>query len=645
MPDKYYRDAQRLGQKEQRACTTKGISPYLPVLDDIISPERSSRFSDMGIINVPAEFIVGTRTAGRTAAFARNFMPLLDPRTEFAIKWERLCTAHLKEGIRDPVKVYEYMNRYYVEEGNKRASVLKFFGAVHIQAEVIRVMPEDRTTKEAEIYMEYLDFYKISKVNYLEFTKKGSYKELQRLLGKAPKEEWDDNLRNRFSSVYYYFRQAYESKGGKKLNITVGDALLAYIRVYGYPSLGSQTGTEIKRSVMKVWEEITLQEQEQTIEVKLHPEEEKKPTVLKKVLPSIVTKPRKTKVAFLYDKTPELSGWTMGHEMGRRRVQLVLDDVIETTPYFNAMENPEEVIEGAIADGNSIIFTTSPVLLPVSLRAAVEHPECTILNCSLNTSHRYVRTYYARMYEPKFIVGAIAGTLTKSGRVGYICDYPIYGQIAGINAFAQGVQMVNPGAKVYLEWSSVGGAEAAMQRLLDQDVHLISAQDFSKLNVWKHASFGLSYVKDGQQSMLAVPIWRWGTYYETMLRRIMDKTAKEEYEESDKALNYYWGMSADVVDVECTDKLPDSAKKLARFLKHGIRSGSCVPFYGPLKTQDGGIIDGPGHQLELEQIINMNELMDNVIGKIPAYKELSDTGKSTVKAVGVDKVVKEEEEE
>ena len=58
---------------------------------------------------------------------------------------------------------------------------------------------------------------------------------------------------------------------------------------------------------------------------------------------------------------------------------------------------------------------------------------------------------YARAYEAKFVTGAVAGAMAKDGRIGYICDYPIYGMIAGINAFALGAQMVNPDAKVYLE--------------------------------------------------------------------------------------------------------------------------------------------------------------------------------------------------
>ena len=67
--------------------------------------------------------------------------------------------------------------------------------------------------------------------------------------------------------------------------------------------------------------------------------------------------------------------------------------------------------------------------------------------------------------------------MAAENKVGYICDYPIYGQIAGVNAFALGVQMVNPRAKVYLEWSCIDGVETAVNRLKDKGISIISSQD------------------------------------------------------------------------------------------------------------------------------------------------------------------------
>ena len=636
MPTLYYKEAQRQAQKEFRACTSRGEYPYLPVLEDFVPADRLSRGNDFGTVQIPLEFVVGTLTGGRTNAFARNFMPLLDESSEFALKWQALCQSHVEEGIRDPIKVYEYLNRYYVEEGNKRVSVLKFFGADTAYAHVIRVWPERNGSKESQLYYEYADFERFSRVNYLEFTKPGSFTRLQQLLGKGPEERWTDEERSGFSTAYYYFRQAYEASGGKKLTSTVGDAMLAFIQVYGYQALHGKTLAETKKLVAKVWEEITLQQEEVPIDVKLDPED-KKPNLLTKVLS--VGEKKEMRVAFIHDKTPADSGWTKGHEQGRKHVQRVFGDDIQTSVYFNAMESdPLGVIERAVADGNTVIFTTSPRLLPASLRAAVEHPKVTILNCSLNKSHRYIRTYYARMYEAKFIIGAIAGALAGSDSVGYLCDYPIYGQIAGINAFALGVQMVNPRAKVYLEWSTVGGPGDAIRRLIGRGIRLISSQDLTKQGDESWDSFGLSLLTEGKRVVLAAPVWQWGNYYESMLRRIRDKSFQAEYEESAKALNYYWGMSAGAVELRCSEKVPPSTRKLAQLLQNSIRADLCRPFRGKLYAQDGRVMDG---DLSAEQIISMDWLVENVEGSIPAYDQLTDMGKATVDMVGVEPASKD----
>ena len=629
MPDTYYREALRLGQKEYRACVTRGVSPCLPVLDDFVPEKRSMSGIDLGIVKIPTEFIAGTKTRGRVNSFAPNFMPLLDANSEFADKWQRLCDAHLKEGIREPIKAYEYMNRFYVEEGNKRVSVLKFFEAPEITGQVIRVLPE--RSPETALYFEFVDHYKLSGVNFIEFSKPGGFAALQRLVGKAPQEVWSEEERKGFATAYHFFRQAYESLGGSKLHSTVGDAMLAYMEVYGYPSLRGRSAHEIKASVVRVWEEIALQQEEPPIDLKLTPRE-KKPGILTKVLTG---EPKRTKVAFVHDGDPETSAWTRGHERGREYVQRVMDAQISSTAYFGAMAgDPGEVIERAVREGNTVVFTTSPRLLTASLRAAVEHPEVTVFNCSLNTSHRYIRTYYARMYEVKFIIGAIAGAMAGCDPVGYMADYPIYGQIAGINAFAQGVQMVNPRTKVHLEWSAVGGADAALGRLTDRGIRLISSQDLVRAGEESASIQGLSLISESGRVNLATPLWQWGSYYEQLLRLVRSRSVQTEYTESSRALNYYWGLSAGVVGLRVSDALPPAIRKMSELLKNAICAGICEPFRGPLYAQDGRVLE-PDTALTPGQIVDMDYLAENVSGRIPDYDELTPLGKATVDMVGV----------
>ena len=134
-----YNVALKLGQKYMKNAILHGEYPYPLVLDEIVQESAVAGYSDLGVINIPTDHIVGTKSAGRINAFAGNFMPLLEPGTEFAAKWISLCEANLsEEGIRDPIQCYEFLGRFYVQEGNKRLSVLKSYLSPRISAHVTR---------------------------------------------------------------------------------------------------------------------------------------------------------------------------------------------------------------------------------------------------------------------------------------------------------------------------------------------------------------------------------------------------------------------------------------------------------------------------------------------------------------------------
>ena len=101
-----YSNARRLGLKAYRQDMSAGRHPYLKVLDELLPFAGTAGETDLGLIEIPIEQIVGTKTSGRTKAFAGNFMPLLNESSEFAAKWSALYRSHLAEGIREPVLTY-----------------------------------------------------------------------------------------------------------------------------------------------------------------------------------------------------------------------------------------------------------------------------------------------------------------------------------------------------------------------------------------------------------------------------------------------------------------------------------------------------------------------------------------------------------
>ena len=177
----------------------------------------------------------------------------------------------------------------------------------------------------------------------------------------------------------------------------------------------NKTVNELKTLIGKAWEEFKLQETDQEIDLKMAPTAEKKP-LLNKLLPLST---QKLKIAFIYEKTPTSSAWTYAHELGRLHLEQTFPDEVETLCFSNiTVGTVDEVINLAIMKGCNIIFTTTPAFVQASVKAAIANPQVRILNCSLNTSHRYIRTYYARMHEAKFLMGAIAGAMAVTSQQG-----------------------------------------------------------------------------------------------------------------------------------------------------------------------------------------------------------------------------------
>lgn len=616
-----YVKAQKMGLKAYKAAVSEGRPPYLPVLDEILSQAELEREVPLGTIEIPLNQVVGTSTAGRTQAFGPNFMPLLEPGTEFSYKWSALYDAQMNEGIRDAIKVYEYMNRYYVLEGNKRVSVLKYVNSPTILADVTRKVPKRSDDPANRIYYEYMDFYELTRIDYVLFSKTGRYRKLLTAVGKNQEEVWTEEERRQFSAFYTNFERAFtEIKGQRIAHVTCGDALLLYLALYPYDQYRDDSETAVREKLAKMKTEIALFGEDDSVELSMNPVEKKNTAgiVINKIIPQ-----KRRRVAFVYSEELKNSSWMYGHEQGRLHLNEVFSDAIETRVFMAdaAGEHTEELLKSICKAGYDIIFTVNPRMMKACLKAAVEYPDVIILNCALNSPHNSVRAYYARMYEAQFLTGMAAGAMCTNDKVGFVAEYPLFGVAAGINAFALGAKMVNPYVKVHLVWSTVKDFNVP-QYFWDEEISCIFEQDVvAPRDDIGH--FGLYQYIDSQKTELVTPIYQWGVFYEKIIRRILKGSWKAE-ESPEKALNYWWGLSANVIDVICSDTLPAGTAKLVELTKQNISSGLLHPFAGPLIQQGGKVHYHPSEAMKPEDIMRMDWLVDNVVGHIPTVDELRD---------------------
>ena len=616
-----YKSALRAGQRAYRACVARGQSPYLAVLDDILVNVNIVAQEPLGLVEIPAESIVGTKTSGRHTAFAPNFMPLLEPDTEFAGKWSNLCDAHLDEGIHTPIIAYEFLNKFYVQEGNKRVSVLKYFDAVRIAGTVTRLVPERNDSLENRIYYEFLDFYKLSKVNDVHFSRLGGYAKLQTLVCKASGESWTDDDRLSFSSFYTMFRQQFLALGGGGLNLTAGDAMLVYLSVYRYADACESTPSQMKQNLEKLWDEVKVLTEPQAVALSLEPKQGPGEPLLAKL--NIFTKPSELKVVFLHEHNAENSAWVRAHDKGIEALQQAFPDRVFITRKENIEPevDAEQVLEDVVHDNADVVFTSSARMHTACLKVAAQHPKTRILNCSLNAPHPLVRTYYPRTYEVTYLLGLLAGVLTKTERVGYVAANPVYGIPAAVNAFAQGLKTVRPEAKIVLRWACLPDEKHPLDFSDRPDVDIFYARD-SREPAGTHRDYGLCRrLPDGSLKPLGLPVWRWDTFYVEIIRSIFDG-AWDNDAAGARAVNYWWGMRSGAEEIVYDADLPAGTLQLLDLMEKLLSEDDLRIFPEDLYAQGHELHSPAAAAYTPKELMEMDWLDECVEGALPHYDEL-----------------------
>ena len=638
-----YNAAYKLGQKYYKAALNRGSYPYPQVLDELLNENQSAGRMELGLVDIPSDLIVGTVSAGRRAAFAGNFMPLLGPESEFGIKWIALCEAHLgDEGIRDPIRCCEYLGRFYVSEGNKRVSVLKSYDAPTIPGFVTRILPLYSDDPDIRLYYEFLHFFPRCSLYQIRFSQFGSYEKLQKSMGFEEDHVWTTEEKRAFLAVLTRFQTFYSKLGGNQLSGTVSDALLACLQVFSFAELRAMSSEEMTKALEGLWKDVKSPALPRSIALSTAPEEADQGIFS---LVKGITRPDHLQIAFVYGNDPEVSAWTRSHIQGESALRQELGSKIGIKKYWALKHDYLQAMENAVADGSDLIFATTPQMIGACRKIAAMNPKIRVLNCALSKPYMGLRTYYSRSYEAKFITGAIAGAMAKKDRIGYIANYPIVGVPADINAFALGAQMTNPRARIELLWSSETDDPRSILR--ERGISVISNRDATdpKQSSWA-LDFGTNLLQeDGALMPLATPRWDWGRFYVQVVKSVFngsyDALAKSQ---SEQAINYWWGMNGGLIDVQFSPSLPEGLRRLAEHLCRDLREGWFEPFHCRIRDQQGVLRCDGSSGLSPAEIMRMDWLCENVEGHIPEIQELKPEAVETsqILAIRPENVVEKE---
>ena len=274
-------------------------------------------------------------------------MPLLEEGTEFTVKWSALYDSFLQEGIRDAIKVYEFLNDYYVQEGNKRVSVSKFGDTEFILADVYRIMPVPDDSREYKAYAEYLDFYAATKNFYIVFSEPGEYTRLADLLGQDLNSRWDENLCAELKSTFFSFCRKCKKALGITDYRTLSEAFLMYISIFPLKTLTRDSEEQIIKNIKMASEELNARDTFEIAYLESAPtgNEQSANPFLKMFGRKKYTAASPLRAAFIYDTEPDDSRWTDSHEAGRLYVDEMTGDNVATDRYIG---EPQDAIRRAV---------------------------------------------------------------------------------------------------------------------------------------------------------------------------------------------------------------------------------------------------------------------------------------------------------
>jgi basic membrane protein A and related proteins len=332
------------------------------------------------------------------------------------------------------------------------------------------------------------------------------------------------------------------------------------------------------------------------------------------------------KVGFIMVGPIADQGWNYAQEQGRLYLESMLHGRVETTMAERVPESAEveRVMEKMIAQGNRLIFATAYGYLEPAQRVAARHPEVIIMQCGRSNPvpAKNIGTYFINHYELAYVVGMVAGRITKKNEIGYVAAHPVPIILVSLNAFTLGVRSVNPKAKVHVIWTNTWSdppteAEAA-KGLVDRGVDVLGSLESSTATVVQTAEKNHVYSVGDTADLhyLAPTGWLtgqqfdWGPLYVRIARSVIDHTWKAD----DKR----YGVKDGVIKLSSFGRaVPDAVQKEAMQLVQKIGQRKLAIFCGPIKDRDGKEWIPKGQIAENSYLEQTNCLVEGIEGAMP----------------------------
>ncbi len=312
-------------------------------------------------------------------------------------------------------------------------------------------------------------------------------------------------------------------------------------------------------------------------------------------------------------------GWTWSHDQGRLFVEEQLGDkvktvMVESMPYSDEMSR---ILEQFVADGAKMIVINSEYADFVS-KVSDRHPEVAFLECNGAEQTDNKISYYINHWDPTYLIGMMAGLLSKTGKMGFVGSFAVPAVYTSVNTFTMGARSVNPNAicKVVLinSWFDPSKAKQAAEALvsdgcdflfgiMDEAAYLQVAE---KKGIWA-AMWNTDIRRFGPNAYVSSIMLDWKQFYLDEAKKILDGTWK-----GNRIVHLPMGAG---VDRDSWGKnVPEQLQWMVDEVRDHMLKG-WTPFVGPIKDRDGKVKIPAGEKLtEIYMLYNWDWSVEGVSG-------------------------------
>ncbi len=329
------------------------------------------------------------------------------------------------------------------------------------------------------------------------------------------------------------------------------------------------------------------------------------------------------KIGFIYSGPIADGGWTYQHDLARKAVEAEFGDKVKTVYVESVPETAEaeRFIRQLAMDGNKLIFTTSFGFMEPTIKVAKSFPKVIYEHATGYKQAPNVGIYQARFYDGAFMLGVLAGKMTKTNVLGFVGSFPIPEVLRNINAFTLGAKSVNPAIKTKVVWVSTWFNPAkehqAAEALIGEKADVLYQNTDSPAIVQLAQEKGLyafgqdsDMSKYGPKSQLSANTLNWGGYYKYKVKQVLAGTWKSE--------DTKWGMKQGMVELmPLNASIPADVVKVYEEKKKLIETGKLFPFAGPFKDNNGKTLVAAGQALPEKELWTLNWFVDGVEGAVP----------------------------